>query len=196
MEFYHSTTEEARKSILANSYINPTKFDFSSYLDRVLPTLSEDSKLPKMLIGQRSVPYLLEGIYCFNVIEGARTYRESGSVITLSCDTPSEMLDVNDPNFLMRLDDFFNDELMKIIELKIFDKEYVNYYRILKEIILDYLYDIDNTDRDFPQIYAIMLFLFYNFKQENVPDVLFKQFPEFPYPYYVINNISLVKQVS
>lgn len=182
--------------ILKAGQIRATKFDFSDYLEKVLPSVDTVPNLPAQVLGQRAVPYLGEGIYCFNQIEGAIAYPNGTSVVTITYSQTNNSVDVDDPKFLLNLEEFLSNEFMNsLTKGRFYDAETVENYRILKENVLNLLYE-DDSSRNCPQVYAIALFLFYWAQRLDYPDILYKKFPECKYTYYLLKKLELVENVS
>ncbi|MFT8633621.1 MAG: hypothetical protein ABF741_12075, partial [Liquorilactobacillus ghanensis] len=109
--FFHSTTVEGYNSIKRTGIINPTEFEVSQYLDEVLPDIScLSSPLPTYVFNMRSIPYLGNGIYCFNCKEGAREYQNDSKIICIDYDDEYKCLDFDEPEILLKLDSIFNDD--------------------------------------------------------------------------------------
>lgn len=199
MEFYHSTTEEARNAILKNNKIQITHYDMLKYIDAVLPELKAGVKikLPSSIRGMRSVPYLGEGIYCFNDIEGANEYTpEHDAVVKIEC-ADKEILNLDANDFLEKLYYFLRFEFDEFLESKWFTDETIAQYQVLKKQAINYVLDLDDGyAEEIPEMYAVFLFLIFDLQQKKCPDIVVKKFEEFEYPYFAIKNEKIIEKVS
>ncbi|MDT7016188.1 hypothetical protein [Latilactobacillus curvatus] len=199
MEFYHSTTEEARDAILKNNKIQITHYNMVNYIDAVLPELKAGGKikLPSSIRGMRSVPYLGEGIYCFDDLEGADEYTpEHDAVVKIEC-TDKEILNLDATDFLEKLFYFLKFEFDEFLESKWFSDETKAEYKVLKKQAINYVLDLDDGDaEEIPEMNAVFLFLIFDLQQKRCPDIVVKKFEEFEYPYFAIKNEKIIEKVS
>lgn len=201
MDFYHSTTFKSRQLIIKENNLRKTEYDFPHYLDVIFNYYDSNKKidfLPDVIQGQRQVPYLGDGVYCFDNKQAALNYNEE-TFITIHCDKPN-ILDVDEPEFKLALYEFFAQKLMDVVKEKFYDEDMKQGYAYLSEYLLNKLYDIEDCSSatKFPyEDFALMLFLYFTFEKHNeIPDVLCKNFPENPYLYYNIVNTNIIKEIS
>ncbi|WDT64699.1 hypothetical protein NV391_06785 [Companilactobacillus crustorum] len=188
MLFYHSTSSKNKNKIIKSSMIVPTKFDITKYLDVILPNFDGTLKVPEIVKGQRMVPYLGEGVYCFDNYNSAASYQVNNDVVTIEYDDKCEKIDLDNPIFLIKLDNYLNEEFDDELNKKFLDEDVKLGYKVLKNTILYYIYDEKNFEKVFPQMFAIIIFLLYDFRNKEEPDVFFRKFSVCDSPYFVIKN--------
>jgi hypothetical protein len=203
VDFFHKTCEKSCDEIVQSQHIKPTCFAVEEYLDSVLPCLDGSFKFPQFVHGMRQIVYLGNGVYCFDNQIAAYKYGneqiECPKVVKVNYSDDYSLTDFDSPEVLLKLDNIFSDGFLTKISKRVFDDEdLVKSYKILTKRVLEYLHKIEIEEKEFPQMFTIIIFLleqFANVPSNESPDVIKKKFSEYDFPYFVIRNTEKIKRL-
>jgi len=205
LKLYHSTTQQAAEKIVKLQSIYPTKFNFEGYMDVVLDNIDiypDYYDLPTRVQGMRQVPFLGNGIYCFDNPKSATEYIIDGSVIILDITEMTSELDIDAPETQLFLMDFLDVGFKRYIIQRMFDEELKLSYELLRRKLINFLI-FDKGTKAESVCYAIIIFLLVNFYEKSFGEPLQASLIGHDFidgdtvgKYYVLREITLISKIT
>lgn len=142
MNFFHCTTKENAAEIFRNKKIEPTKYNFPRFMDRLLDNISiydSYNDFPDRWLGMPEIPWLGSGIYCFKLLEEAKAYKSPASIVKIDVKTPVKEFDFDSPEDLMMIANYLEVDFEKDLRNKFFDEDVIESYLLVKHFLLNFI---------------------------------------------------------
>lgn len=197
MNFYHNTMK--RESIIKQQKIKTRKFNYYKYISFIIQNtnISEinEGKLPQTFPGSRvQAPYMGNGVYCFETYRAASLYQSSGSVVTVVCNDSFSLMDLDEPETLLKLYLEISDIGTSCIN-NMNDCESKEKWQAIQQLLKNWLQNVD--EYELPSIVGIFLFFFKEIMNQKLADVVKKEYSaiithEEAEPYLLIVNKRII----
>ncbi|MFW3589729.1 hypothetical protein [Vagococcus fluvialis] len=175
MNFYHSTYK--KNKILKDKKIKNQRFSYIRYLEHILDVLTQgnvdDLIIPYTYPGaQIQAPYMGVGIYCFDNLISAASYKSQGKIINILYQNEFSLFDLDDPSVKAEVYLILEEEAEKVIN-EMSDVNSKEVWLLILEVIRKAFYeDFVNSQ----PVVGIFLHFWYIILNKQAHDVIKKGF--------------------